>query len=161
VVEIEYEPRDMDLRFAAKVFVGFLLLAVFGGGVSLGVYLLIGRFHERQERPAAPLALAPGRLPPVPRLQSTPQADLAQLRAQQLRDLTSYGWVNQAAGTTRIRIDEAMRLYVERAAARGGAPGSAPAQLDLPAAAAGASGTATVPAVAPTPSAAPPPRPHP
>jgi hypothetical protein len=160
VAEIEYEPRDVDLGFAAKVAIGFLLLAVGGAAVTFGAYALIGRLQQRQERPAGPLAQAAGRLPPVPRLQSTPQMDLEQLRAQHQRELTTYGWVNPPAGTTRIHIEEAMKLYVERAAARAGTPAAAPARLDIPAAAAGPAGTATSPPAAPTPSPATP-RPRP
>jgi hypothetical protein len=160
VAEIDYERHDVNIRWAFRAGVAFLLLALFGGAASLGTYALMGRLHRRQERALGPLAQAPGRLPPVPRLQSTPQRDLAQLRAQHLRELTTYGWVNQPAGTTHIDIEEAMRLYVERA---GGttAAGAAPARLDIPAAAAGPAGTATTPPVAATPPASPAPRPHP
>jgi hypothetical protein len=163
VAEIEYETRDVSVRWAVKAGAAFLALALFGGGVCLGVYALLVRIHAREERPAAPLAQAPGRLPPVPRLQSRPQSDLAELRAQHLRELTTYGWVNQQAGTTHIDIEEAMRLYAARAAGATGAAGAAPARLDIPPEAAGPAGTPTMPAVAPTPgaSASPAARPHP
>jgi hypothetical protein len=133
VADLEYERRDVDVRVMAKVGLGFALLAATGAAVSLGVYRVIANLHQGRERPAAPLAQEPGRQPALPRLQSTPQRDLEELRAHQRRELTSYGWVNQQAGTARIDIEEAMRLYVERAAA-------------------GPSGTATLPPVAPPPS---------
>lgn len=133
MADLEYERRDVEVRVMAKVGLGFALLAATGAAVSLGAYLLIAKLHRGQDRPAAPMAQEQGRQPPLPRLQFTPQRDLDQLRAHQLRELTSYGWVNQQAGTARIDIEEAMRLYVERAAA-------------------GPSGTATLPPVAPAPS---------
>jgi hypothetical protein len=152
MADLEYEPRDVDVGAMAKVGVGFVLLAAIGASVSLGVYLFIAKIHEGRERPAAPLAQEQGRQPALPRLQSTPQRDLEELRAHQRRELTSYGWVNQQAGSARIDIEEAMRLYVERAAARPAAVGAAPAHLPVPAEAAGPSGTATMPPVAPGPS---------
>jgi hypothetical protein len=152
VADLEYETRDVNVRVMAKVGLGFALLAATGAAVSLGVYLFIAKLHEGRERPAAPLAQEQGRQPALPRLQSTPQRDLEELRAHQRRELTSYGWVNQQAGTARIDIEEAMRLYVERAAARPSAAGGAPAHLEVPAEAAGPSGTATMPPVAPAPS---------
>lgn len=152
MADLEYETRDVDVRAMAKVGLGFALLAAVGATVGLGVYLLIAKRHQGRERPAAPLAQEQGRQPALPRLQSTPQRDLDELRAHQLRELTSYGWVNQQAGAARIDIEEAMRLYVERAAARAPAAGDAPARLEVPAEAAGPSGTATMPPVAPAPS---------
>jgi hypothetical protein len=118
VAEIEYETRDVNVRTVFKAGLALAMLAALGGAVSFGVYLRLRQLHQRQERPAAPLAQAPGRLPPIPRLQSAPQADLAQLRAQHLRELTSYGWINQQSGTVRIDVEQAMRLYVQRMAAR-------------------------------------------
>lgn len=118
MAEIEYETRDVNVRTVFKAGLALAMLAAVGAAVSFGVYLRLRQVHQRQDRPAAPLAQAPGRLPPVPRLQSAPQADLGQLRAQHLRELTSYGWINQQAGTARIHVEEAMRLYVERMASR-------------------------------------------
>jgi hypothetical protein len=124
VADVEYEARDVNVRFMAKVGLGFALLAASGAAVSLGVYRLIAKMHQGQDRPLAPLAQPPGRQPPLPRLQFTPQRDLERQRAREMRELMSYGWVNQQAGTARLHIEEAMRLYVERAAAR---PPAAPA----------------------------------
>jgi hypothetical protein len=162
VAEIEYEQRDANVRTVAKAGLALGLLAVFGAAVSFGAYRLVRHLHEGREPAAAPLAQAQGRLPPIPRLQSAPQTDLDQLRAQHLRELMSYGWIDQQAGTARIGIEEAMRLYVERAASRSPTIAGAPASLPIPSAAAGPSGTAMVPPVAPTPSPAPSPaqRPH-
>lgn len=47
-----------------------------------------------------------------------PSDDLQQLRARQLEQLGSYGWVDQAAGTVRIPIERAMDLVASEAAQR-------------------------------------------
>jgi len=128
VADLEYETRDVNVRAMAKVGLGFALLAASGAAVSLGAYRLIAKVHQGQDRPVAPLAQERGRQPPLPRLQFSSQRDLEQMRTQQRRELGSYGWVNPQAGTARLRIEEAMKLYVERAPARppSPSPSSAP-----------------------------------
>jgi len=50
---------------------------------------------------------------PAPRLQQSPREDLAQFRAERLRALNSYGWVDQSKGVVHIPIDEAMRRVAQ------------------------------------------------
>jgi hypothetical protein len=152
VAEVEYEPRDVNVRAVAKAVVALGLLAAFGAAASFGAYRLIAKVHDDQDPPAAPLAPREGRVPPMPRLQYAPLVDLSQLRAEEQRRLSSVGWTDRAAGKVHIRIEDAMRLYVERARATGAGASTAPATSDVPAAAAGPSGTATMPPAAATPS---------
>jgi hypothetical protein len=114
-----WEPRDIAIRpiaiFAAVLFP--LLVAV-----GFGASALLGFFAEREKAASArvhPLAPAVGTaVPPAPRLQSAPRKDLEQLRAEEDAVLSSYGWVDQAAGIARIPIERAMALRAERRAAR-------------------------------------------
>jgi hypothetical protein len=55
------------------------------------------------------------RLPPLPRVQSTPGSDLVRYRAAQQRKLGSYGWVDRTAGVAHIPIERAIELMAERA----------------------------------------------
>jgi hypothetical protein len=86
--------------------------------VHLLIYVLFGYFNRREnvQAPADyPLAAAQGhREPPEPRLQIDPRRDLADLRAREDEQLTSYGWVDKNAGIVRIPIDAAMKLTLER-----------------------------------------------
>jgi hypothetical protein len=64
---------------------------------------------------AFPLAAGEAtRLPPEPRLQTNPRADLAELREREDRALNTYSWVDRNAGIVRIPIDRAMSLTLER-----------------------------------------------
>jgi hypothetical protein len=54
------------------------------------------------------------RLPPEPRLQTNPRADLKDLRDSEERVLESYSWVDRNGGVVRIPIDEAMKLTLQR-----------------------------------------------
>ncbi len=54
------------------------------------------------------------RLPPEPRIQVNPEADLKALRQREDAQLNSYGWVDQQAGTVHIPIEQAMKLVLEQ-----------------------------------------------
>jgi hypothetical protein len=53
-------------------------------------------------------------IPPGPRLQSAPPADMDEMRARDKQALTTYGWVDQANGVARIPIDRAMSIVLEK-----------------------------------------------
>ncbi len=112
---IRFEPSDVEPRAIVRF---GIILAVVTTLVALAlVYYL--RFMLAQELaqdpPPAPLArYEAGRLPPEPRLQRYPFADVEQLRGQEAALLGSYGWVDQKAGVVRIPIEEAMRLVAQR-----------------------------------------------
>jgi hypothetical protein len=80
------------------------------------VYLTKGlvKMEVKGDPAPAPLAEPAGRVPPEPRLQTLPFADIESQRAEEHDVLTSYGWADEKAGTVRIPIDEAMRLIAKR-----------------------------------------------
>lgn len=92
------------LHWSAAVLAGSLL------AVLLGMVALY-----RWAQPPTPV---PASLPPAPRLQPDPAADLAAERAQQQSRLQGYAWVDREAGIARIPIGRAMALLVERDRAR-------------------------------------------
>jgi hypothetical protein len=106
----DYEQRDVPAR-------GLALTAI---GIAMGIALLIAMLiWLRQTRWAPPppshAPFAQQALPPPPRLQTQPQADLARLRQANAQRLHSYGWVDQAQGIAHIPIEQAMNVYVIRA----------------------------------------------
>lgn len=101
--------------------------AVFGFAAGLAaltavvfvIVWLVTVYFDRRERltgpPTYPVAEGQGlRLPPEPRLQTAPRADLADFRAREDALLDGYQWVDKATGVVRIPIGEAMRLVVQR-----------------------------------------------
>jgi hypothetical protein len=52
-------------------------------------------------------------IPPEPRLQAYPAADLERLRTREEKELNSYEWVDEATGVMRIPIDRAMEIVAE------------------------------------------------
>jgi len=53
-------------------------------------------------------------VPPEPLLEVNPTANWEAYRAQQQKELTTYGWISREEKRARIPIDRAMELMVER-----------------------------------------------
>jgi hypothetical protein len=115
-----YETRDVKVRPLAAFIAG---LSVTGIVVYLVVALMFRLFSGQAAREDAQLppssaarpAASPGdeRLPPEPRIQANPAADMKSLRLQEDAVLTTYGWVDRQAGIARIPIDVAMSQVLE------------------------------------------------
>ena len=115
MAEVEYEARDANAGAVVKSAIAIAAVAILGEAVSFGTYVVLRNVHRANDPRPAPMAPRQGRVPPMPRLQSAPTLDLQQLRAEQMQRLTTYGWMNQQMGTVHIPIEDAMKLYVERA----------------------------------------------
>ena len=81
----------------------------------IGLYSYLARAERNADPAPSPIPEASVRqLPPEPRLQTTPEKDLAALRREQKSVLESYGWADRQAGVARIPIDRAIELTAER-----------------------------------------------
>ena len=112
---VHHETSDVDIRGIFGFAIGLTVVCFF---VAFVVWVLFRYFDSREAHRVAPeYPLAVGqeqRRPPEPQLQINPREDLEELRTQEDRILTSYGWVDKNAGVTRIPIEEAMKLVVQR-----------------------------------------------
>jgi len=114
--DVRYEKEDINERSTFWFGVWILVLMVGVSFLLKPLYnLLVARGVETQA-PAAYVAESdPAALePPGPRLQATPELELAEVRAQEDAILSSYAWVEKDRGVARIPIDEAMRIVAER-----------------------------------------------
>ena len=107
--------RDIDVR--KVVWTGVWLAAVIAVSM-VAMWFFAGSLRSalrEADPPPSPLPEAGVRqLPPAPRLQESPEQDLAAMRAEEQRLLTSYGWVNEAGAIARIPVDRAIELIAER-----------------------------------------------
>ena len=107
-----YERSDASPRSLSKwaVLLAIVLVVVF-----LAMWWLFDFFGKEQSlgRPASPFENARV-LPPRPRLQVEPRADLHAYCVQQLATLNSYGWEDQHNGVVRIPVDRAMDLILQQ-----------------------------------------------
>jgi hypothetical protein len=112
----KHEHTDIDPTIGYK-FASWLLVAML---ISAGIVYGAFRLFERQERAAGtlaqkyPLAAGVHKDPPTPNLQRQPFKDIYLLRQEETEKLTSYAWVDKEGGVTRIPIDRAMEVMLQR-----------------------------------------------
>src|SRR5207249_3907458 len=68
---------------------------------------VLDKIEARNDPQVSPLAAPAGELPPEPRLQTTPWADLRVFRAAEDKALSSYGWIDQKNGVAYMPIEKA------------------------------------------------------
>ena len=110
----DHERKDVDVR--ALLIVAFLLLL---SCVAIFIVVTLTMHYFKVHEPGvtagqANIPVTRARDFPQPRLLIKPGASLAELRAAEDSDLTSYGWVDRTSGIARIPIDGAMQLLLER-----------------------------------------------
>jgi hypothetical protein len=108
-----YEKSDASPR-------GLLYFAVIMAAILAASALsLIGlfKYFEKAENPGSFIAapfVGEQPLPPPPRIQSNPGADMQGYWQSQQNLLNTYGWIDRQNGVVRIPIDRAMELLLER-----------------------------------------------
>jgi hypothetical protein len=90
-----------------------VVLVAVGIVVEFGLVFVMRDFTKEEKvlQALAPPKFAddPGPFP-APRLQAEPPADFAKLKAEELRRLNGYGWVDRKAGIAHIPIDRAIEI---------------------------------------------------
>lgn len=148
----EVEEFDSELNLKAIIWTGIGTLGITAISMILMWWLFRGfeKLEDREDsKPPAMAEAAAPTLPPEPRLEESPPANLAALRAREQEVLDNPAWVDEAAGTVRIPLDLAIDVIARKGL--GGAPAAAPTDAAVPAAAA----TPAAPADASTPAAPP------
>jgi hypothetical protein len=125
----EHRPHDapaggetgMDREIHIKTFVwfgvGFVGLTTLSLLAMWGLFGVLDRQAGRRDPAPSPVQEANQRhLPPAPNLQTTPEKDLAAVRAEEDARLAGYGWVDEAQNVAHIPIARAMEILAERGA---------------------------------------------
>ncbi len=113
----QHELRDVKLwvllTAAACLFVTALFLHV-------TIWWLMNGYNNHPASPPAalsPLAARP-QVPPEPRVQVGPAADLLRFEAAQRAFANSYGWVDRNAGRARIPVEQAKEQFLAQEKSR-------------------------------------------
>jgi hypothetical protein len=114
--DVHHEASDVNIRAIFTFVIALLVVTAATYAVVWGVFVYLDRSIGREVSGRVyPLAVGQAdRLPPEPRLQTTPRADLGDLREGERQLLESYSWVDRNAGVVRIPLEQAMRLTIER-----------------------------------------------
>lgn len=107
-----HETVDADVRSLVRWGIGVFALLASGLLVSVVVFRYFVT-HQGLGPPASPFQNVRA-LPPAPRLQVTPAADLSHYLNQEKETLDTYGWVDRKSGIVRIPVDRAMELLLEK-----------------------------------------------
>ena len=106
--------QESDIHAGAVVWFGvvlFLVVAI----VAVATHFGLSIADRRPAKGASERSpLAEERLPPEPRLQTAPPADMRAFRAHEDAILGSAGWIDEGKGVARIPIEDAKRLILER-----------------------------------------------
>jgi len=119
---------DSEIHFR-MLFAGGIVIAglmIFACIATAGLYHYFHQELIRQDPAPSPLAAANKiHLPPLPRIQPDPPADLAAMRAHEAKILYHFGWVDKAEGTVHIPISDALKIYLqEHGTAQGSGQGA-------------------------------------
>ena len=107
-----YETRDVNLRailWLAAVVVVLVVCSMIGLDMLWNAYIAQAKEADPVLSPLADL----DQTPPLPRLQSSPNVELAEFRAQQEEKMTTYGWVDREKKLVRIPIARAIDLALK------------------------------------------------
>lgn len=125
--DVRFEPKDVSHNNV--ILTGAVLLIVVWAVVGLLSFYFSYLSHYRAEvsPPTIPYEEGAQKLPPEPRIQASPTADLQTLRAKENDILTHYRWIDRSKGVVAIPIDRAIELIAQR----GIPPQKAPAGMVL------------------------------
>jgi hypothetical protein len=141
--QLNHETTDISLDGVGRMTIGFAIILVIVSAVIYGSYRLLDRRATSLDTTvqramdngrAAKAATTPdlmnrpnaideiGRPPAGPKLLTNERLWLAGVKVGQREALTSYAWVDKAAGTVRLPIERAKQLIVERGLPKTAAP---------------------------------------
>jgi hypothetical protein len=112
----KYEHTDIDVSIGYQFALWLTVSMVISVGIVWGTFYF---FEGRAKAADAavqryPLAVGEDKAPPLPNLQPQPFRDIYELRRGENEKLAAYGWVDKDGGVTRIPIDRAMEVMLQR-----------------------------------------------
>jgi hypothetical protein len=111
-----HEVQDVNAYAITKFGIGLTLTIIVSMFVLWGLfnYFKSNVIAEFGGDPTAGVGKDARRMPPEPRLQSTPRLDLSAVRAAEDQILNGYAVVEGTKGAVRIPIDRAMEILAQR-----------------------------------------------
>jgi len=112
---LKHETGDVNVIAVTRFGIALVLLCVLAFALLLGLYRYFMSREAAEQPPVRPGVTLPAtRVPPEPRLQTTPVADLRAVHAAEDQILEGYAWVDPDQGIVRIPIDKAIDLLARQ-----------------------------------------------
>lgn len=105
-----HEQSDANIPSIVWFGIGVVILIA----VSAVAMLVLFKFLEARPEPAVSALAQQREVPPTPRLQVSPMADLEGMRADEQKVLETYGWVDKDGKVARIPIERAIDLLMQK-----------------------------------------------
>jgi hypothetical protein len=112
---VAHEETDANTHAITQFGIGLALIVILS---QLLLWWLFTGFTQRENKLSPPVtalvkAQAPT-VPPEPRLQGNPQADMRTMREKEDAALNHYGWVDPNRGVVRLPIERAIELVAQK-----------------------------------------------
>ena len=112
--DVAHEHTDVNIRTILAFGGGLVAVAVICALLMWGLFRVLERQAAANDPQVSPLARPAGERPPGPVLLTNEPATLEKFRAQELKTLQGYGWVDQQGGVAHMPIADAKKLIVQR-----------------------------------------------
>jgi hypothetical protein len=107
--------REIGVRGIVRFAIGMALIVVVSGLVSWWLFVRLRSDEERRDLPPSPIVQREGAPQvPEPRLQTTPEQDLAATRAQERALLDGYAWVDRNRAVARVPVEVSMHILLRQ-----------------------------------------------
>jgi hypothetical protein len=130
--DVSFETRDIRSGLMLKLLAWMGVVIVLSYVFTIGIYRGLTHYWESARTPMMPSRVGmQATMPPEPMLQgmpghlSDPQEDWRNKLAADMKENSSYGWVDEKNGIAKIPVEDAMKIIAEK-----GLPGfgTAPAE---------------------------------
>jgi hypothetical protein len=116
-LRVGHEQKDVNAIAVTKFGIGLSLIIILSLFGLWGLFHYFAQVEEVSPGAAGSVPLEQvsiPKMPPEPRLQSTPKMDLSDMRAAEDQLLHHYSWVDRDKGVVRLPIDRAMDILAQR-----------------------------------------------
>lgn len=109
-----HEETDASIGPILWTAAGLALTVVIVGALVYGIYWYLAEHPLSAPRPNPMAETNQHQFPPVPRLEEHPAIEVHDLRSEEDKILSTYGWTDKEKGIVRVPIDRAMELQLQR-----------------------------------------------
>ena len=112
--DVAHEHTDVDIRTILAFGGGLVAVTAICAVLMWGLFRVLDRQAAANDPQVSPLARPAGQPPLGPALLTNEPATLEKLRAQELKTLQGYGWVDQQGGVAHMPLADAKKLILQR-----------------------------------------------